>query len=45
MFHQELENGLQEVMDKYVDSRLFYANMRDIHQTLVEVGELNQQPY
>ena len=45
MFHQELENGLEEVMEKYTDSRLFFANMRDIHQTLVEVGELDLEPY
>ena len=44
LFFQELENGLDEVMEKYTDSRLFFANMRDIHQTLVEVGELDQEP-
>ena len=44
LFFQELENGLDEVMEKYTDSRLFFANMRDIHQTLVEVGELDLEP-
>ena len=44
-FHDQLEDQLEEVMQRYTGSRLFYANMRDIHQTLVEVGQLDQQPY
>ena len=30
-FHDQLEEQLEEVMDRYTGSRLFYANMRDIH--------------
>ena len=43
-FQDQLEEQLEEIMDRYAGSRLFYANMRDIHQTLVEVGQLQPGP-
>ena len=41
-FQDQLEEQLGEIMDRYAGSRLFYSNMRDIHQTLVEAGDFEE---